>query len=141
MCDYQNTINCLQQKVSIQGHTHTHTHTHRFCCLWCRWLVALPTTRDSKTEEIPRIINEVTPRYCNRDPVKMLSYTNSEVGISLAVIITLQALQGKYGLILTVLEHCTLLGYYKASRGNFLLICWDNLLGPSSGFKNPKESL
>jgi hypothetical protein len=71
----------------------------------------------------------------------MLSYYNSELGISLAVVITLQALQGKYELILTVLEHCALLGYYEASRDNFLPTFRDNLLVPSSGFKNPKESL
>jgi hypothetical protein len=71
----------------------------------------------------------------------MLSYNNSELGISLAAIITLQALWGKYGLILTMLENCTLLGYYKASRGNFLPMFRDNLFIPSSGFKNPKENL
>jgi len=71
----------------------------------------------------------------------MLSYNNSELGISLAVIITLQALQRKYRLILTMLENCTLLGYYEVSRSNFLPTFWDNLLVPSSRFKNPKESL
>ena len=71
----------------------------------------------------------------------MLSYNNSEFGISLAVIITLKTLQGKYGLILTMLENCIILGYYKVSRGNSLPTFRDNLLVPSSGFKNPKESL
>jgi hypothetical protein len=80
----------------------------------------LPTTHDSKTEEVPKIINEVTPRYCNRDPVKMLSYNNSELGISLAITSALQTLQGKYWLILTMLENCALLGFYEVSRGNFL---------------------
>ena len=36
--------------------------------------------------------------------------------------------------------HCTLLGYYAASSGNFLPTFQDNLLVPSSGVKNPKES-
>jgi hypothetical protein len=58
------------------------------------------------------LLIEVTPRFCSRDPVKMLSYHNSEFGINLAVVITLQALKGKYGLILTMLENCALLGYY-----------------------------
>jgi hypothetical protein len=40
-----------------------------------------------------------------------------------------------------VLESCALLGYYTASSGNFLPTIQDNLLFPSSGFKNPKESL
>ena len=31
--------------------------------------------------------------------------------------------------------------HYAASSGNFLLMVWDNLSLPSSGFKNPKESL
>jgi hypothetical protein len=38
-------------------------------------------------------------------------------------------------------ESCNLLGYYAASSGNFLMTCWENLSFPSSGFKNPKESL
>jgi hypothetical protein len=71
----------------------------------------------------------------------MLSYNNSEFGINLTVIITLQALKGKYGLILTMLENCALLGYYRVSRGNFLPMFWDNLLVPPSRLKNPKESL
>jgi len=37
-------------------------------------------------------------------------------------------------------ENCTLLGYYTASCGNFLLTFRDNLAVPSSGFKNPKDS-
>jgi hypothetical protein len=36
-------------------------------------------------------------------------------------------------------ENCTLLGYYKASSGNFLPVFWDSLLVPSSGVKNPKQ--
>ena len=35
-------------------------------------------------------------------------------------------------------ENCTLLGYYTASSGNYLPTFWDNILVPSSGFKNPK---
>jgi len=38
-------------------------------------------------------------------------------------------------------ENCPPLGYYAASSGNFLLTFQDNLLVPSSGFKNPKESI
>jgi len=38
-------------------------------------------------------------------------------------------------------ENLALLGYYKASSGNFLLTFRDNLLVPSSGFKNPPISL
>jgi len=38
-------------------------------------------------------------------------------------------------------ENCALLGYYAASSCNFLLRFWDNLSVPSSGFKNPKESI
>jgi hypothetical protein len=40
-----------------------------------------------------------------------------------------------------VAEKIALLGYYAASNGNFLQAFWENLLVPSSGFKNPKESL
>jgi len=36
-------------------------------------------------------------------------------------------------------ENCTLLGYYMASSGNFLLTFWDSLLVLSSGVKNPKQ--
>jgi len=39
------------------------------------------------------------------------------------------------------LEYCSLLGYYAASNGNFLPTFRDNLSIPSSGFKNPKDSL
>jgi hypothetical protein len=39
------------------------------------------------------------------------------------------------------LENCALLGYYAASNGNFLPTFRDNLSVPSSGFKNPKDSL
>jgi hypothetical protein len=38
-------------------------------------------------------------------------------------------------------ENCALLGYCTASSGNFLSMFQDNPLVPSSGFKNPKESL
>jgi hypothetical protein len=38
-------------------------------------------------------------------------------------------------------ENCTLLGYYAVSSGNLLPMFRDNLLVPSSGVKNPKESL
>ena len=34
-------------------------------------------------------------------------------------------------------ENCAFLGYYIGSSSNFLLMFWDNLLVPSSGFKNP----
>jgi hypothetical protein len=37
--------------------------------------------------------------------------------------------------------NCAVLGYYEASNGNFLPIFRDNLSVPSSGVKNPKESL
>jgi len=40
-----------------------------------------------------------------------------------------------------VTENCALLGYYAATSGNFLPTFRDNLMVPSSGFKNPKESL
>jgi hypothetical protein len=40
-----------------------------------------------------------------------------------------------------ILENCALLGYYAASSGNFLPMFRDNLSVPSSGFRNPKESL
>jgi len=33
------------------------------------------------------------------------------------------------------------LGCYAASSGSFLQTFWDNLVVPSSGLKNPKESL
>ena len=36
-----------------------------------------------------------------------------------------------------VAENCTILGYYAASRGKFLLMFWDNISVPSSGLKNP----
>jgi len=36
---------------------------------------------------------------------------------------------------------CTLQGYYATSRGNLFPVFWDNQLVPSSGVKNPKESL
>jgi hypothetical protein len=94
-----------------------------------------------KLGRFQELLTEVSPRFCNRDPVKMLSYNNSEFGINLAVVITLQALKGKYGLILTMFEKCTFLGYYKASSGNFLPLFWDNLLVPPSRLKNPKQSL
>ena len=35
-------------------------------------------------------------------------------------------------------ENCALLGYYAESSRNFLPTFHDNLLVPSSGFKNPK---
>ena len=35
--------------------------------------------------------------------------------------------------------NCALLGYYAASRGNFLPTCRDNLTVSSSWFKNPKR--
>jgi hypothetical protein len=38
-----------------------------------------------------------------------------------------------------VAENCTVLGYYAASSGNSSPTFWDNLLIPSSGFKNPKK--
>jgi len=38
-------------------------------------------------------------------------------------------------------RYCTLAGYYAASNGNFVQTLQDNLSVPSSGFKNPKESL
>jgi hypothetical protein len=37
--------------------------------------------------------------------------------------------------------NCAVLGYYAASSGNFLPTFQDNLSIPSSGVKNPKESL
>jgi len=40
-----------------------------------------------------------------------------------------------------IAENCTLLGYYTAISDNFLMKFWDNLLFPSSGFKNPKERI
>jgi hypothetical protein len=40
-----------------------------------------------------------------------------------------------------VAENCNILGYYTASSDNSLPTFWDNLLIPTSGFKNPKESL
>jgi hypothetical protein len=43
------------------------------------------------------------------------------------------------GFCLRVAENCVL-GYYTASS-NFLLTFWNNLSVPSSGFKNPKQSL
>ena len=36
-------------------------------------------------------------------------------------------------------ENYTLLGYYTASSGDFLLTFWDNLIVPSSGANNPKS--
>jgi hypothetical protein len=38
-------------------------------------------------------------------------------------------------------EKCVFLGYYAASSGNFLPTFRNNLSVPTSGFKNPKESL
>jgi hypothetical protein len=38
-------------------------------------------------------------------------------------------------------ENCALLGYYTAISGNFLLTFSVQPIGPSSGFKNPKESI
>ena len=38
-------------------------------------------------------------------------------------------------------ENCSFVGRYAASTGNFLRTFRDNLLVPSSVFKNPKESL
>jgi len=35
-------------------------------------------------------------------------------------------------------ENCALLGYYTAISDKFLPTLWDNLLVPSSEFKNPK---
>ena len=37
--------------------------------------------------------------------------------------------------------NCAVLGYYAANSGTFLPTFWDNLSIPSSGVKNPKESL
>jgi len=34
-------------------------------------------------------------------------------------------------------ENCAILGYYKASSGNFLQMFRGNFSVPSSGFKNP----
>jgi len=39
-------------------------------------------------------------------------------------------------LLFEVTENCALLGCYAVHNGNFLLTFWDNLLVPSSGFKN-----
>ena len=39
------------------------------------------------------------------------------------------------------LEYCARLGYYAASNGNFVKTFRDNLSVPSSGFRNPKDSL
>ena len=36
-------------------------------------------------------------------------------------------------------ENCARLGYYAASRGNFLPTFREKLLVPSTGFKNPKR--
>jgi hypothetical protein len=38
-------------------------------------------------------------------------------------------------------ENCALLGYYTVGSGNLLPMLWDNRSVPSSGVKNPKESL
>jgi hypothetical protein len=38
-------------------------------------------------------------------------------------------------------KNCALQGYYATSRGNLLPMFQDNQLVPSSGIKNPKESL
>ena len=38
-------------------------------------------------------------------------------------------------------ENCALLGYDTAGSGNLLPTLWDNQSVPSSGVKNPKESL
>jgi len=38
-----------------------------------------------------------------------------------------------------VLENCIILGYYAASHCNILPTFQDNLLVPSSGFKNKKK--
>ena len=38
-----------------------------------------------------------------------------------------------------VAGNCTLQGYYAPSSGNSLQTLWDNLLVPSSGFKNSKK--
>jgi hypothetical protein len=40
-----------------------------------------------------------------------------------------------------IAENCALLDFYAARIGNFLQTFRDNLSVPSSGFKNPKESL
>jgi hypothetical protein len=40
-----------------------------------------------------------------------------------------------------MLENLVLLGYYVVSSGNFLLMFRDKVSVPSSGFKNPRESL
>jgi len=39
------------------------------------------------------------------------------------------------------IRNCSLLGYYTVNRGNFLQMFRNNPSVPSSGFKNPKESL
>ena len=39
--------------------------------------------------------------------------------------------------VLIAFENCAVLGYYAVNHGNFLLKFQDNLLIPSSGFKNP----
>jgi len=38
-----------------------------------------------------------------------------------------------------VAENCTVVGYYGASSGDFLLTLRDNLSVPSPGFKNPED--
>jgi len=42
---------------------------------------------------------------------------------------------------LKVVENCILLGYYAASKSNFLQTFQDDLSVPSSGFKNPKGKI
>ena len=40
-----------------------------------------------------------------------------------------------------IAKNCSLLDFYAARIGNFLQTFRDNLSVPSSGYKNPKESL
>jgi len=85
VCDFIKIQLTANRCTDVQGHTHTDS----VACGVDDWLLFtlpmdsvacdiddwLPTTHDSETEEVPRVINDVTPRYCNRDPVKCYHIT------------------------------------------------------------------
>jgi hypothetical protein len=67
--------------------------------------------------------------------------TNNTASTFLQTLATFYCLCMISGFRHKVTENGALLGYYAARKGDFLPMFWNNISVPSTGFKNPKESL
>jgi len=81
--------------------------------------------------------------YCQGDCTVYLisSFSLTRIFAYFPIFLIIQLLSVISGFCHRVAENFALLGFYTASSGNFLLTFWNNLSVPSSGFKNPKQSL